>query len=67
MRLSPQLIEDDEDNNGVWDQVCDACHQDPDLNRHHFDGVLRAVRTAVEVAQDKARSLNDSLKRSGAG
>jgi predicted CXXCH cytochrome family protein len=32
------FCDDDEDNNSVWDQVCDVCHEDPDLRRHHFDG-----------------------------
>lgn len=32
------FCDDDEDNNGIWDQVCDVCHEDPDLGRHHWDG-----------------------------
>jgi predicted CXXCH cytochrome family protein len=28
----------DEDNNDVWDQVCDVCHTNPDQGRHHWDG-----------------------------
>jgi predicted CXXCH cytochrome family protein len=27
----------DEDNNDVWDQVCDVCHEGA-VRRHHFDG-----------------------------
>jgi predicted CXXCH cytochrome family protein len=36
------FCDDDEDNNGIWDQVCDVCHGDPnlsgDIGRHWWDG-----------------------------
>ena len=34
------FCDDDEDNNGIWDQVCDVCHDGAEMNRHHFDGTL---------------------------
>lgn len=55
------FCDDDEDNNGIWDQVCDVCHDDPDLGRHHWDGTQQHHRNGATCTASNCHAHSNAL------
>lgn len=54
------FCDDDEDGNGVWDQVCDVCHEN-EVRRHHWDGTTNHHQNGATCTQSGCHVHSNAL------
>ncbi len=55
------FCDDDEDNNGIWDQICDVCHANADLGRHHYDGTANHHQNGATCTRSGCHEHGNAL------